>query len=212
MEEVNKELIKYIEDEVLPQYDKNDKGHGLSHIKYVIERCFKLLKQFSNINKDMIYAIAAFHDIAHHIDKDNHEFLSAEIFYENEKMQEFFTDEQRIIIKEAIEDHRASLEYVPRSDYGKIISTADRNVDVATSLKRTHAYTIKNFKNLDTNKIIERAYKHIKEKFGNNGYAKIYCKDEEFDKFKEEIKELLEDKEKFISTYLEVNEILDKAI
>ena len=136
----------------------------------------------------MIYAIAAFHDIAHHIDKDNHEVLSAEIFYQNAKMKEFFNEEQRKIIKEAIEDHRVSLEYVPRSDYGKIISTADRNVDVATSLKRTHAYTIKNFKNLDTNKIIERAYNHIKEKFGNNGYAKIYCKDEEFDKFKEEIR------------------------
>lgn len=34
-------------------------------------------------------------------------------------MKEFFSDEQRKIIKEAIEDHRASLEYVPISDYGK---------------------------------------------------------------------------------------------
>ncbi len=212
MEEVNKELIKYIEDEILPQYDKNDKRHGLSHIKYVIERCFKLLKQFSNINKDMIYAIAAFHDIAHHIDKDNHEFLSAEIFYQNAKMQEFFTDEQRIIIKEAIEDHRASLEYVPRNDYGKIISTADRNVSIKSSLKRTHAYTLKHYQDYDLNQMIERAYNHIREKFGVNGYAKIYCKDEEFDKFKEKVQELLEDKEKFISTYLEVNDILDKAI
>lgn len=45
----------------------------------------------------MIYAIAAFHDIAHHIDKDNHEVLSAEIFYQNAKMKEFFNEEQRKI-------------------------------------------------------------------------------------------------------------------
>lgn len=77
MEEVNKELIKYIEKEILPLYDKNDKGHGITHIKYVTERCFKLLKQFSNINKDMLYAIVAFHDIAHHIDKDKHEILKS---------------------------------------------------------------------------------------------------------------------------------------
>lgn len=89
----------------------------------------------------MVYAIASFHDLAHHIDKDNHEVLSAKLFYENEKMKEFFTDEQRKIIKEAIEDHRASLEYEPRSNYGKIISSADRNVDITSSLKRTHAYT-----------------------------------------------------------------------
>ncbi len=41
-------------------------------------------------------------------------------------MKDFFDDEQRIIIKEAIEDYRATLEYEPRSDYGKIISSADR--------------------------------------------------------------------------------------
>ncbi len=33
----------------------------------------------------MVYVIASFHDISHHIDKDNHEVLSAKLFYENEK-------------------------------------------------------------------------------------------------------------------------------
>lgn len=127
-------------------------------------------------------------------------------------MKESFTDEQRKVIKEAIEDHRASLEYVPRSDYGKIISTADKNVDIKSSLKRTHAYTIKNYKNCDLNQIIDRAYNHLNEKFGSDGYAKICCKDEEFDKFKDEVKELLKNKEKFASFYLEVNEIKDNVL
>lgn len=43
-------------------------------------------------------------------------------------------------MSEAIEDHRASLEYIPRSIYGKIISSADRNTSIEDILKRTYEY------------------------------------------------------------------------
>ena len=35
---INTKLKKYIEKEILPQYLKNDLGHNIDHIKYVIER------------------------------------------------------------------------------------------------------------------------------------------------------------------------------
>ena len=41
------------------------------------------------------------------------------------------------MIGEAVEDHRASLPYEPRSLYGKIISEADRDLDFERILKRT---------------------------------------------------------------------------
>ena len=47
---------------------------------------------------NMLYTIATFHDIAHHIDKKNHEKLSAEIFYNNEKMKKFFDKYLNVII------------------------------------------------------------------------------------------------------------------
>lgn len=206
---INETLQDYIEKQVLPIYEKNDTGHGIEHIKYVIRRSFKFTNQFENIDLNMVYVIAAFHDLAHHIDKDNHEVLSAKLFYENEKMKKIFNDEQRKIIKEAIEDHRASLECEPRSDYGKIISSADRNVDIISSLKRTHAYTTKHYPKLDLSGMITRAYKHISKKFGNCGYAKMWCSDEEFDKFKKEIKELLKDNYVFGIKYMEVNDVMN---
>lgn len=58
----------------------------------------------------MVYVIASFHDLAHHNDKDNHEVLSTKLFYKNKAMKGLFTDEQRQIIREAIEDNRTSLE------------------------------------------------------------------------------------------------------
>lgn len=209
MREVSKQLIHYVEEKILPIYDKNDSGHGIEHIEYVIKRSFEFANQFENIDFNMVYVIASFHDLAHHIDKNNHEILSAKLFYENEKMKEFFTDEQRKIIKEAIEDHRASLEYVPRSNYGKIISSADRNIDIISSLKRIHAYTTKHYPELDLSRMITRAYKHISKKFGDCGYAKIWCIDEKFDKFKDDVKELLKDKYIFGVKYMEVNNIMD---
>ena len=109
MKEINGQLQQYVEEKIFPIYENNDLGHGIEHIKYVIKRSLEFANQFENIDFNMVYVIASFYDLAHHIDKDNHEILSAKLFYENEKMKEFFTDAQRKIIKEAIEDHRASL-------------------------------------------------------------------------------------------------------
>lgn len=204
---LNKELIKYIEENILPQYENNDKGHGLSHIEYVTERCFKFSVQFQSINTDILYAIAVFHDIAHHIDKARHEILSAEIFYKDEEMKRFFTDDERVIIKQAIEDHRASAENEPRSDYGKIISSADRSTDVDEFLRRTHAYTLKHFKGISEEDIIERGYTHTKEKYGYDGYAKHYVEDEEYNAFRNRINEIINDRELFRKVYKSVNEM-----
>ncbi len=205
--QINKDLIEYIEKNIFLEYSNNEKGHGILHIQYVIDRCMKFAKQFENINLDILYTIAAFHDIGHHIDKKNHEKLSAEIFYNNIDMTEFFTQEERLIIKEGIEDHRASSDSTPRSDYGKIISSADRSTDVNEFLKRTHSYTMKHQPNLEYDEIIERAYNHTKDKYGKSGYAKSYVIDEDYIKFKNQINELINDKEKFIQLYTKENNL-----
>ncbi len=207
---MNHELKQYIEANILPEYSKNDSGHGIEHIDYVINRCFRFAEQFDNIGLNILYTIAAFHDITHHIDKKNHEILSAQIFFENEAMKQFFTEEQRIIIKEGIEDHRASSTSVPRSNYGKIISSADRSTDVNDFLKRTHAYTLKHNPALSINEIIDRAYNHTKDKYGNDGYAKHYVIDEQYNQFKKEINDMLEDKNKFREKYLKANNLNKK--
>lgn len=209
MTDINIQLKKYIFDEIFPLYERNDSGHQIDHIQYVINRSLEFAFQFKDINLNMVYAVACFHDLAHYIDKDRHEVLSAELFYNNAKMKEFFTDEQRVIIKEAIEDHRASLESIPRSCYGKIISSVDRNVNITSSLKRVHAYTIKHYPELDLDEMIHRAYQYINRKFGENGYAKSYCVDLEFEDFKKNVKELLLDYYKFGVKYMEVNHIMD---
>ncbi len=204
---MNEKLIEYIEKNILPEYSKNEKGHGVEHIKYVINRCLKFAEQFDDIDLNILYTVAFFHDIAHHIDKNNHEKLSAHIFYENDDMKQFFSNEERLIIKEAIEDHRASSNHSPRSDYGKIISSADRSTDVDEFLKRTHSYTLNHQPNCTENEMIARAYQHAFEKYGKHGYAKHYVIDDEYNNFKDKMNCLLNNKKEFENHYRKVNRI-----
>lgn len=145
---INEELVEYIENEILPLYDRNEEGHGRKHIKTVIRRSIELSKKY-DVNLDMIYAIASYHDIGHYIDRKKHEIISAEIFMKDEKVKKWFSEEQRNIIKEAIEDHRASSNHKPRSIYGMIISTADRTIiNIDDTIKRAYSYGIKNYPGL----------------------------------------------------------------
>ncbi len=206
----NEQLIKYIEINVFPIYDKNDKAHDISHINYVIKRSFELNHEL-NLNSNMIYAAAAYHDIGHHVDAKNHEMVSAQMFFKDEAVKDFFTPQELVIIKEAIEDHRASLKSEPRSIYGKLLSSADRNIDVDMAVKRTYLYGLKHFPNLTLDQQIERSYKHITEKFGIDGYAKMYIQDEAYKNYLRLVSELLIDKSKFIEKFKEVNNIENKT-
>ena len=199
--QINKELQKYIENNVFPEYDKNEKGHSIDHIKYVINRSFELVKENNlDVNLDAVYTIAAYHDIGHHIDSKTHELISADIMFKDENLKRFFSDEERQVIKEAIEDHRASAKDDPRSIYGRIVSSADRNNTVEDCLRRTYTYGKKLNPNATDEELFLRAYGVLIDKFGENGYAKFYFKDMVYEEFLKELRTLLKDKEKYIST------------
>ena len=91
MIEINNELKKYIEENIFPEYQKNEKAHNIEHIKYVINRSFKFAETVDNIIYDIVYTVAAFHDIGHHIDPKRHEIISAEIMMKDENLKRFFS-------------------------------------------------------------------------------------------------------------------------
>ena len=198
--QINEDLKKYIEENVFPEYSKNEPAHNIEHIKYVIRRSFKFADTVPNINYNMVYTIAAYHDIGHHIDSKRHEIISGEIMSKDENLKNFFSEQELIVIKEAIEDHRASSNHEPRSIYGKIVSTADRNNTVESCLSRSYTYNKKLHPEYDDEKTFEECHFHLNKKFGENGYAKYFFKDEEYEKFLKDIRELLSDKKRFIET------------
>ena len=197
------ELIKYIEQIVNYHYNLNDKGHGVEHAKYVINRSF----EFASINLEMVYVIAAYHDVAHHIDAKSHETISAKMLREDKNLKDFFTDEQIKIMSEAVEDHRSSMETEPRSIYGKIVSSADRNTSVEVTLKRCYSYNRRHFPELNESEIIEECRKFLLKKFGINGYArnKMYFEDKKYQEYLDDITDLASDRVKFVTEIIKVN-------
>ncbi len=195
---INNELKNHIETVVFPEYDKNESAHQLDHIKYVIGRSFKFAQTVTDINYNIVYVVAAYHDIGHHINPKKHEIISAEIMQKDKKLSDFFSKDELKTIKEAIEDHRASSNHEPRSIYGKIVSTADRNDNIENCLERSYFYSKKLHPEYSDDELFAEVYEHLKLKFGENGYAKFFFKDEAYEKFLADIRKLLSDKGKFI--------------
>lgn len=153
-----------------------------------------------DVNYDMVYTIASYHDIGHHIDSKTHEIISADIMSKDKNLEKYFSNQELVIIKEAIEDHRASAKDDPRSIYGRIVSSADRNNNVEDCLRRTYTYGKKLNPNATDEELFQRAYDVLVNKFGEDGYAKFYFKDNNYENFLKEIRLLLKDKEKYIDT------------
>ena len=206
---INKNLQQYIETKVLPVYDKNEQGHGPKHIKYVVRRSLKFAEQAPDINYDMVYTVASYHDIGHHIDAKNHEQVSAQMLLDDKNLQQFFDDNQIVIMAQAVEDHRASSDLEPRSVYGKIVSSADRRTDINNVLTTMYTYSLKNNPQFTLEQNIENAYQHICRKFARGGYAttKMYFKDEEYENMLNQADYFATHKDEFVRRYLEINNV-----
>ena len=207
------EAINYVEDKVLPLYDTNIGGHGRDHILTVILRSFEIKKEFNLQLKDkLILIIAAYHDIGYKKDPDNHEQVSSEMFLADKEIQKFLEPDEVQIVAEAIVDHRASLEYEARSEYGKLVSSADRETSVENMLKRSFLYQAD--KHADENptieQVIEYSFKKLTKKFGKDGYAKMYFPDKKYTEYLKEMQELLENKDKFIAREMKFAPLLSK--
>ena len=195
---INNALKKYIQNNIMPKYELNDKGHNKDHIDFVLKRAFEITNNY-DINFDILYTSVSYHDIACHINREKHEILSAEIAYNDEFLKEFFSKEELEIIKEAIEDHRASSSSIPRNIYGKILSSADRKVSIKNYLVSSLFFGQTDIDKVDMEQAIEQSYNHAIKKFGKEGYAtnKFYVEDTRYKKFLNDLQYLIDNKEEF---------------
>ena len=167
------ELIYLIEEEIMPRYEDFDKAHDCRHAFTVMSHSLQLTK-FYDVDIAMVYTIAAYHDLGLSEGRDTHHTASARIVREDERLRQFFTQEQIETIADAVEDHRASNTREPRTIYGKIIAEADRIIDADTIMTRTVQYGLSHYPTLTKEEHIERAVTHIHEKYGRGGYLKLW--------------------------------------
>ena len=199
LSKVDNTLKKYISDKILLQYDLNDIGHNKNHIEYVLKRALEISKDYS-VDYNILYTCVCFHDIACYINREQHEILSADIAYKDEFLNNLFSNDEIIIIKEAIEDHRASSNNIPRNIYGTILSSADRNISIKDFLISSLFYKAIDINSLDINKAIGNSYNHAIDKFGKNGYAvnKFYVYDKKYKQFLNDLQYLIDNRDEFV--------------
>ena len=122
----------------------------------------------------MVYAIAAYHDIGLCEGREWHHLVSGRMLRADERLHEWFTDEEIETMAQAVEDHRASLDHAPRSIYGRIVAEADRLIDPMTVLLRTVQYGLSHYPELDKEEHYQRYCEHLQEKYAEGGYLKLW--------------------------------------
>lgn len=186
--------MDFVERNILPKYAAFDKAHNMEHAVSVIRRSLKLAQQMG-ADENMAYVIAAYHDLGLEGPRAVHHLTSGKILIADKRLTRWFSPQQILMMKEAVEDHRASASHAPRSIYGKIVAEADRNINADTVFTRTILYGLSNYPEMDKEEHWKRFLKHMQEKYSSNGYIKLWIPGSENEKNLTQIRAIIENQE-----------------
>ena len=184
------DLVEFIETQILPQYAAFDKAHNMEHVTRVIRHSLDLARK-TGADKDMAYVIAAYHDLGLSGPRAIHHLTSGKILIADARLKRWFSAEQLKMMKEAVEDHRASASRAPRSIYGKIVAEADRDIEPETVIRRTIQFGMTNYPELDVEGHWQRFMKHMDEKYSVNGYLRLWIQGAENEHKLNELRQLI---------------------
>lgn len=187
--DINATLEKYIFEEVVPRYASFDAAHKEDHALTVIRQALELLDGrdgwaaaqadvepfwLAPVDRAMLMTAAACHDLGLVNGRERHHLDSGIIIRADQRLREWFTEEQIEVIAQAAEDHRASGKGAPRSIYGMLIAEADRVIDQETIIRRTIQFGLKHYPDLCREGQLQRAREHLVEKYGRGGYLRLW--------------------------------------
>lgn len=198
--DINPEIEEFVKTEILPMYDGFDKGHQRDHIETVISQAVDLCRYYE-VDPDMVYVAAAYHDTGMCEGRKNHHMVSGRIIREDARLLQWFRTDQIETIAEAAEDHRASSESEPRTIYGKIIAEADRQIDPQNVILRTVQFGLTNYPEIDREGHWQRTLQHLQEKYAQGGYLKLWIPESPNAEKLKELRALISDTKKLRSCF-----------
>lgn len=186
------DLVDFVETQILPRYADFDKAHNMEHVTRVIRSSLELARK-SGANLDMAYTIAAYHDLGLSGPRAIHHLTSGKILMQDARLKHWFSAEQLRVMKEAVEDHRASASRAPRSIYGRIVAEADRDLEPDSVIRRTIQYGLANYPQFNTEGHWRRFLQHLDEKYSVNGYIRLWIQGSENERKLNELRHLMAD-------------------
>lgn len=191
---VSLDLMEFIEQNILPKYNAFDKAHNLTHVNRVIKNSLALAEK-TGADINMAYAIAAYHDLGLEGPRAIHHISSGKIVMADRRLRRWFSENKIKVMKEAVEDHRASASHAPRSIYGKIVAEADRDLDPTTVFTRAIEYGLDHYPEKSYEEQWQRFMQHMTEKYSNSGYIKLWISDSPNEARLKEIRETINNTE-----------------
>ena len=167
------DLVEFIETQILPKYSHFDKAHNMEHVTRVIRRSLALAAT-TGADINMVYTVAAYHDLGMSGPRASHHITGGCILQRDARLRRWFNAEQIRVMKEAVEDHRASSSRSPRSIYGKIVAEADRDISSETVFRRTVQFGLANYPELEKEQQWQRFLDHMHSKYDENGYIRLW--------------------------------------
>lgn len=193
IKEIRIDLLDYITNTIIPQYEEFDGAHSLEHVRQVVKKSITLAKCIG-ADCEMAYVIAAYHDIGMKVSRKDHGVYSAYILKRDIELPRWFSEDQRITMAYAVEDHSTSTEQEPRSLYGKIIYHADKSFDAEHIIKRSILYGMAYFEKYTFEQQAERVFQYINRKYGEDGQVKLWLEIPEESIQLENLRNLIKDK------------------
>jgi uncharacterized protein len=198
----------YLHKHILPIYKTFDNAHNQKHAIDVANFSVKLANKL-NVDKDIAYCVGLLHDVGLKNNREFHHIESGKYIKDSNFLNLIFNKDQIKLIKEAVEDHRASNNKIPRNIYGKIVADSDRSdfVKLEDWFLRSWNYRINKQKDLSDDELFEELWERIQVSFSSNkGTVKFLLKETKdlLQKDLNRTKQYAKNKNKLYKKYLEL--------
>ena len=193
--QVKLDLMEFIERNILPKYTEFGPSHGLKHVMRVIANSLDLAR-ITGVDANMAYTVAAYHDLGMSGPRAIHHITGGKILAADARLKRWFTPEQIKLMREAVEDHRASASHQPRNIYGKIVAEADRDLDEEEVFRRAVEFGIEQYPEKTAEEQWQRFRSHMNEKYAENGYIRLWLPNSPNEKKLRQLRQTIADEKK----------------
>ena len=194
MEQVSLDLMEFVERNILKRYNAFDAAHNINHAQRVIRGSIKLAQRMgADIN--MAYVVAAYHDLGLEVERATHHIESGKILKADRRLDKWFSAQQIEIMRQALEDHRASASRAPRNIYGKIVAEADRDLEPMSVIRRTIQFGLAHYPEKTKEEHWDRFVEHLQQKYSSAGYIKLWIAGSDNEQNLRELRRIINDRQ-----------------
>ena len=121
--------------------------------------------------------------------------MTMEVFDLMSKHSDWFSVQQIEVMRQAVEDHRASASRAPRNIYGKIVAEADRDLQPDSVFRRTVQFGLDHYPEKTHEEHWQRFLEHMQQKYSTAGYIKLWIQGSDNERNLSELRSIINNRQ-----------------